>query len=170
MLFLFPPLCRTLLPTVSVSASVFTTILPEISPAFTLIHPSVCPLSVCLPLSCGSGCRQMYVPSPYPTHFEYGSTLALNQFCTAPFSNLYEWPTFSDEFPAKSNHISLVRSYGTASTFFRKCRWTIRKYRPCLLTPESSFFRFPQKEYSGINHLLPSYPINNIRIFLFLQA
>ena len=47
---------------------------------------------------------------------------------------------FSDEFPAKSNHISLVQSYGTASTFFRKCQWTIRKYRLCLFTPESSFF------------------------------
>jgi hypothetical protein len=27
-----------------------------------------------------------------------------------------------------------------------------------------------KKEYSGINYLLPSYPIKNIRIFLFLQA
>ena len=93
--------------------------------------------------------------------FQFG--LSIMHYTVANL-NLFRWIS------GEVKSYFLVQIYGTASTFFRKCRWTIRKYRLCLFTPESSFFWCSQKEYSGINYLLPSYPIKNIRIFLFLQA
>lgn len=102
--------------------------------------------------SYGFVCRPMYVSSPCPIGTAaFGRTLAINSKTgSASYRNQYEWKTFSDEFPAKSNHISLVQSYGTASTFFRKCQWPIRKYRPCLLIPESSFFCTHKKRIHGL--------------------
>lgn len=102
--------------------------------------------------SYGFVCRPMYVPSPCPdSTVTFGRTLAINSKTgSASLRNLYEWNTFSDEFPAKSNHISSCKFIGTASTFFRKCQWPIRKYRPCLLIPESSFFCTHKKRIHGL--------------------
>lgn len=59
----------------------------------------------------GFVCRPMYVSSPCPIGTAaFGRTLAINSKTgSASYRNQYEWKTFSDEFPAKSNHISLCK-------------------------------------------------------------
>ena len=86
---------------------------------------------------------------------------------SASLRNLYEWNTFSDVFPAKSNHISSCKFIGTASTFFRKCPVADSQI-PAVPIKSRIFLFYAQKAYSVINYLLPSYPINHTGIFLFL--
>lgn len=119
--------------------------------------------------SYGFVCRPMYVSSPCPIGTAaFGRTLAINSKTgSASLRNLYEWNTFSDEFPAKSNHISSCKFIGTASTFFRKCPVADSQI-PAVPIKSRIFLFYAKKAYSVINYLLPSYPIKNIRIFLFL--
>lgn len=101
--------------------------------------------------SYGFVCRPMYVSSPCLIGtVAFGRTLAINSKTgSASYRNQYEWKTFSDEFPAKSNHISLCK-FMEQLPLFRKCQWPIRKYRPCLLIPESSFFCTHKKRIHGL--------------------
>lgn len=87
----------------------FTAILPEIS--LFLQWYTLFLKSVKAGRSYGFVCRPMYVSSPCPIGTAaFGRTLAINSKTgSASYRNQYEWKTFSDEFPAKSNHISLCK-------------------------------------------------------------
>lgn len=145
----------------------FTAILPEISlflQWYTLFLKSV---------KAGSFlrlvCRPMYVSSPCPIGTAaFGRTLAINSKTgSASYRNQYEWKTFSDEFPAKSNHISLCK-FMEQLPLFPKVSVADSQIPSLPINSRIFLFLHSQKAYSWINYLLPSYPIKNIRIFLFL--
>ena len=117
--------------------------------------------------SCGFVCRPMYVPSPCPSGTATsGRTLAWNsKAVSASFCNLYEGNTFSDEFPAKSNHISLCKFMEQLPLFPKV---SVADSQMSAVPIDAWIFLFyAKKAYSGFNHLLPSYPIKNIRIRFF---
>lgn len=118
--------------------------------------------------SYGFVCRPMYVSSPCPNNTAtFGRTLAWNsKTVSASFRNLYEWKTFSDEFPTKSNHISSCKFMEQLPLFPKVS--VADSQIPALPINSRIFLFYSKKAYSVINYLLPSYPIKNIRIFLFL--
>ena len=119
--------------------------------------------------SYGFVCRPMYVSSPCPIGTAaFGRTLAINSKTgSASYRNQYEWKTFSDEFPAKSNHISLCK-FMEQLPLFPKVSVADSQIPSLPINSRIFLFLHAQKAYSWINYLLPSYPIKNIRIFLFL--
>ena len=145
----------------------FTAILPEIS-----LFYSDTPFSLSRSRqarSYGFVCRPMYVSSPCPIGTAaFGRTLAINSKTgSASYRNQYEWKTFSDEFPAKSNHISLCK-FMEQLPLFPKVSVADSQIPSLPINSRIFLFLHAQKAYSWINYLLPSYPIKNIRIFLFL--
>ena len=119
--------------------------------------------------SYGFVCRPMYVSSPCLIGtVAFGRTLAINSKTgSASYRNQYEWKTFSDEFPAKSNHISLCK-FMEQLPLFPKVSVADSQIPSLPINSRIFLFLHAQKAYSWINYLLPSYPIKNIRIFLFL--
>lgn len=110
--------------------------------------------------------------APPPIHYRKTAskgTLAVFQFglsimhYTVANLNLFRW--ISGEVKSYFLGAKLWNSFH----FFRKCRWTIRKYRLCLFTPESSFSDAHKRVFR--DKLSAAILSNkNIRIFLFLQA
>lgn len=119
--------------------------------------------------SCGFVCRPMYVSSPCQSGTAaFGRTLAINSKTgSASYRNQYEWITFSDEFPVKSNHISSCK-FMEQLPLFPKVSVADSQIPSLPINSRIFLFLHAQKAYSWINYLLPSYPIKNIRIFLFL--
>lgn len=102
--------------------------------------------------SYGFVCRPMYVSSPCPIGTAaFGRTLAINSKTgSASYRKPIRMKNFFRWISGEVKSYFLVQIYGTASTFFRKCQWPIRKYRPCLLIPESSFFCTHKKRIHGL--------------------
>lgn len=101
--------------------------------------------------SYGFVCRPMYVSSPCPIGTAaFGRTLAINSKTgSASYRNQYEWKLFQMNF-RRSQIIFPCANLWNSFHFFRKCQWPIRKYRPCLLIPESSFFCTHKKRIHGL--------------------
>lgn len=77
---------------------------------------------------------------------------------SASYRNQYEWKTFSDEFPAKSNHISLCK-FMEQLPLFPKVSVADSQIPSLPINSRIFLFLHAQKAYSWINYLLPSYPI-----------
>ena len=117
----------------------------------------------------GFVCRPMYVSSPCPIGTAaLGRTLAINSKTgSASYRNQYEWKLFQMNF-RRSQIIFPCANLWNSFHFFPKVSVADSQIPSLPINSRIFLFLHAQKAYSWINYLLPSYPIKNIRIFLFL--
>lgn len=103
-----------------------------------------------LVLTASSVGRCMFLHHVWACTVTFGRTLAWNNKPEVHHPETYtNEGLFQMNFGRSQIIFPWCKVKGTATTFSESVRWPIRKYRPCLLTPESSFFCTHKKRIQG---------------------